>query len=136
MVNAMKNKLPSEQISQFLDFVAEAQRLYKFCSDEVNSQDKLTQDYLHSLELGEMSCGERNKLATKLAINRKDRRYYKDRVEELEPVAHFFADPAHKKVLDHLKQVLGKVRKAESYHKDRKYKPRVLKDVTPLNKEG
>ena len=125
----MKNKLSSEQLSQFLDFVAEAQRLYKFCSDEVNTQDKLTQDYLHSLELGELSCSERSKLATKLATNRKDRRYYKDRVEELEPIVQFFSDPAHKKLLDKLSStVLGQVRKAESYHKDRIYIPRVLKE--------
>jgi hypothetical protein len=128
MVMNMKNKLPSEQIAQFLDFVAEAQRLYKFCSDEVNTQDKLTQDYLHSLELGELSCGERSKLATKLATNRKDRRYYKDRVEELEPIVQFFLDPTHKKMFDKMTQVLGQVRKAESYHKDRTYKPRILKD--------
>lgn len=124
----MRNKLPSEQLSQFLDFVSESQRLYKFCSDSVNTQDKLTQDYLHSLELGELSCGERNKLATKLATNRKDRRYYKDRVEELEHIVKFFDDPANKKMLDRMKQVLGQTRKAESYHKDRTYKPRVLKE--------
>lgn len=124
----MNNKLPSEYITEFLNFIADAQSHYKFCYDEVNEQDKLTQDYLHSLELGELKSLERSKLATKLATNRKDRRYYKDRVEELEPIVTFFNDPQNKKVLDKLKsQVLGLVRKQEDYHKYRTYVPRVLK---------
>lgn len=122
------DKKPSEYLSEFLNFVSEAQSQYRFCSEEVNNQDKLTQDYLHSLELDGLKRDERSKVATKLAINRKDRRYYKDRAEELEPIVQFFEEPQNKKVLDKMKQVLGVVRKSESYHKDRKYIPRVLKE--------
>jgi hypothetical protein len=122
------DKKPSEYISEFLNFVAEAQSQYRFCSEEVNNQDKLTQDYLHSLELDGLKRDERSKVATKLAINRKDRRYYKDRAEELEPVVQFFEEPQNKKILDKMKQMLGATRKAEGYHKDRTYIPRVLKE--------
>ena len=121
------DKNPSEYLTEFLNFVAEAQSQYKFCSEEVNNQDKLTQDYLHSLELDGLKRDERSKVATKLAINRKDRRYYKDRVEEFEPIVQFFDDPQNKKMLDKLKQVLGALRKVEGHHKDRKYIPRVLR---------
>jgi hypothetical protein len=122
------DKKPSEHLSEFLNFVSWAQSHYKFCSDEVNNQDKLTQDYLHSLELDDLKRDERSKVATKLMINRKDRRYYRDRVEELESIVQFFEEPQNKKVLDKLRQVVGATRKAESYHKDRKYIPRVLKE--------
>lgn len=122
------DKKPSEYISEFLNFISWARSHYQFCSDEVNSQDKLTQDYLHSLELDGLNCGERSKLATKLAINRRDRRYYKDRVEELEPIIQFLADQQNKKALDLLTQVLGQVRKQENYHKCRTYIPRVKKE--------
>ncbi len=122
------DKKPSEYISEFLNFVAEAQSQYRFCSEEVNNQDKLTQDYLHSLELDDLKRDERSKVATKRAVNRKDRRYYKDRAEELEPIVQFFEDPQNKKVLDKMKQVLGIVRKSELYHKDRKYIPKILKE--------
>lgn len=122
------NKKPSEYLTEFLNFVADAQSHYRFCSDEVNNQDKLTQDYLHSLELDDLKRDERSKIATKLAINRKDRRYYKDRVEELQPIVDFFTDPQNKKVLDKLTNVLGACRKAENYHKDRIYIPKVLKE--------
>lgn len=123
-----KNKLPSEQLTEFLSFIREAQSHYKFCGEEMHTQETLTQDYLHKLELDDLNCAERSKIATKLAINRKDRRYYKDRVEELEPIVNFFADQQNKKVLDGLMQVLGQVRKQEGYHKDRVYIPRVLKE--------
>ena len=94
----------------------------------MKKQEALTQDYLHSLELDGLNCSERSKLATKLAANRKDRRYYKDRVEELEPIVTFFADQQNKKMLDRLQQVLGQVRKQENYHKDRTYTPKILKE--------
>lgn len=122
------DKKPSEYLTEFLNFVSEAQSQYRFCRDEVENQEKLTQDYLHSLELDDLKRDERSKVATKLAVNRKDRRYYKDRVEELEPIVQFFEEPQNKKVLDKMKQVLGVVRKSELYHKDRKYIPRVLKE--------
>lgn len=122
------NKKPSEYITEFLNFVDDAQTKYRIYNEEVNNQDKLTQDYLHKLELGELKSSERSKVATKLVVNRKDRRYYKDRVEEFKPIVDFFNDPYNKKVLDKMKQVLGACRKSEEYHKDRKYKPRVLKE--------
>ena len=122
------SKHTSEYISEFLNFVSDAQTKYQLYSEEVNKQEKLTQDYLHSLELDDLKCEERSKVATKLALNRKDRRYYKDRVEEFEPIVKFFEDPQHKKMLNLMTKVLGDTRKQESYHKDRKYIPRVLKE--------
>lgn len=91
------DKKPSEYIAEFLNFVTEAQAKYKYYSDEVNGQDKLTQDYLHSLELDGLKYDERSKIATKLMINRKDRRYYKDWTEELEPIVTFFCRASEQK---------------------------------------
>ena len=119
-------KNPSEYITEFLNFIANAQSSYNFCYDEMKKQEQLTQDYLHSLELDELKCAERSKLATKLAICRKDRRYFKDRVEEYQPIVDFMADPSNKKVVDKLTQILGQCRKQENYHENRFYVPRVL----------
>lgn len=122
------NKKTSEYLTEFLNFIADAQSQYRFCSEELSNQDKLTQDYLHSLELDDLKRDERSKIATRLVINRKDRRYYKDRVEELEPIVRFFEENQNKKMIDQLKQVLGVVRKSESYHKHRVYVPKVLRE--------
>lgn len=94
----------------------------------MQKQDKLTQDYLHSLELDELKYEERNKIATQLAINRKDRRYFKDKVEEYEPIINFFSESQNKALLNKLQNILGKVRKIENYHKNRFYVPKILKE--------
>ena len=121
-------KNPSEYITEFLNFLSSVESSYKFCLAEMKKQEQLTQDYLHSLELDNLKYEERNKVATKLAINRKDRRYYKDRVEEYEPIIKFLNEQKNKNVVNQLKQVLGECRRAENYHKDRFYIPKVLKE--------
>lgn len=125
MINA---KNPSEYISEFLDFISGVQTSYNDCHEEMKKQEKLTQDYLHSLELDDLKYEERNRVATKLAMNRKDRRYFKDRVEEYEPIVKFLSEQNNMRVINQLKQVLGEVRRQENYHKDRFYIPKVLKE--------
>ena len=120
----------SEQISNFLSFLTESQTEYNYSYEEVNRLDKLTQDYLHQLELDNLKCAERSKVATQLAICRKDRRYYKDKVEELQPLINFFKVNENIRAIEKLKKVLGEVKKEERGHENRFYVPRVLKDKT------
>ena len=119
----------SKRLEDFISFYDEAINTYKYAYDMVNQCDKLKCDLLHKIELGLYEdINEEKRIQTQLKYCLKDRRYYKDRVEELEPIVIFFADPQNKKVLDKLKQILGQVRKSETYHQDRHYIPRVLKD--------
>lgn len=126
---------PSKYLSEFLNFISEVQSCYIFCEEEMKKQDKLTQDYLHSLELDNLRYKERSKIATRLSTNRKDRRYYKDRIEELAPIIDFFSKPGNQKVINDLKQLLGVVRKEENYHKNRIYIPKILNDNNKTNKD-
>lgn len=121
-------KNPSEYISEFLNFVSSVESSYNYCLAEMKKQEQLTQDYLHSLELDDLRYDERNKVATKLAMNRKDRRYYKDRVEEYEPIMKFLNEQRNKQMINQLKNVLGEVKKQEQYHNKRFYIPKVLKE--------
>lgn len=139
-------KLPiSKQIEQFLNFHTQVNNQYLVAYAKVNECDKLTQDLLHRLELDNLSTPEKNKIATQLKYCRKDRRYWKDQVEELEPFVALFSVfndrvvkvgsntidinrvEHNKKFINLLKEVLGQTRKQEAYHADRTYKPRVLK---------
>lgn len=126
----------SSRIEEFLDFYEYAKQDYATAYDMVNNCDKLTQDILHSLELDNLSYKERCRLMTKLKACRKDRRYWKDRVEELEPFVNLFSttDASRKqeverniRVINLLKEALGKIRRQENYHKDRQYKPKIFK---------
>lgn len=114
----------SEDIKQFLDFVEESKKLYAYAVDRVKLEEKRQQDLVHAIEF-EPSCKERSKISTRLHECRLERRRYKDMVEEREEVVKFFQEPQHKKTLDQLVQLLGKVRKVEKYHQNRTYVPRV-----------
>ena len=115
----------SEILSDFIKLMNETERVYGAAYHAVNTEDKLTSDLLHKMELEGTTCGIRSKIATELRINRQDRRYYKDILEEYEPLREFLADDRNAKVIKQLEQVLGKLRKVEKYHANRTYHPRV-----------
>ena len=77
---------PSQFIKNFLEFVQNVKSDYDYNVEAMRKEDRITQDYLHMLELEDLSYHERSKVATKLVENRKARRDYKDMVEELEPI--------------------------------------------------
>ena len=120
----------SQIIKTFLDFVDNARLEYNFKLEAMKNEERITQDYLHKLELEGLNCRERSKIATQLAHNRQARRNYKDAVEELEPIVEFFEDPKNRSVLKSMSQLLGQVRKVESYHKRRFYIPKVIDGET------
>lgn len=130
----------SKNIENFLNFYDAVKREYDTASEMVNQCDKLTQDLLHRLELESLSTNEKNKIATQLKYCRKDRRYWKDIVEEVESFVTMFnqteasqADnkkkaevEANRRFINMLRETLGKTRKQESYHANRSYKPRII----------
>ena len=111
-------------ISDFVKFLNDANFSYTYMLEKMSEQEKITQDILHSLELDDLKYSERAKLATKLAAARKQRRIYKDAVEELAPVADFLED--NKKLLNNFGALVGSVRKQEKYHSNRQYYPRIV----------
>ena len=112
---------------------------YKYCYEKVNECEKLECDIKHKLELGQYEDNNAEKrLYTQLKYCLRDRRYYKDRVEELEPfVMLFLSKDKDKEVIvrqcstaiNQMRQSLGGVRRAETYHATRTYKPRIMKDT-------
>lgn len=123
----MKVKLSlSTQLADAITFLRECEKEYQYYFDKVGEQEKKQNDLLHFLELDDANYSDRCKTATQLRHCLLERRYYKDRVEERAPIAEFLADPQNKKLLDSLGRVLGEVRRAERYHTNRSYTPRVL----------
>lgn len=115
----------SEIITQFLNYIDNCQKQYDYAYEKVGIEDKRTGDLLHQLELETTTYNERSKIATQLRISRRDRRYYKDIVEECQPILSFMNEQTHRKAINQLKQVLGEVRKVEKYHEGRTYIPRI-----------
>lgn len=129
----------SKKLSEFLNFYDEAISTYNYCFTKVNECDKLKCDLLHKIELGQVvDRNEEKRIQTQLKYCLRDRRYYKDRVEELEPFVMLFIgkDKDRETIvrqctasMNHMRQALGSVRRAENYHTNRTYKPRILKDT-------
>lgn len=125
---ASKSKRPqfSVCISDFCTMVAEAKQDYEWNRDEVNRLDRLTQDYLHKLELYGLSYGERAKVATQLARCRQLRRESKDTVEILEPFIEFIESEKGKQTMNLMRETLGRTRKVEERMDTRTYRYKVL----------
>ena len=128
-----------KKLEAFLTFYDEAVNTYKYCYEKVNECEKLECDLKHKLELGTYAdVNEERRIQTQLKYCLRDRRYYKDRVEELEPFVLLFLSKDKDKenivrsctaTVNQFRQALGGVRRAENYHASRTYKPRILKDT-------
>lgn len=116
----------SDTISAFLKLMDDAQKDYTYNSEQVDRMNKLTQDYLHSLELDGLDYKGRARIATQLTKTRQARRNHKDMVEVLEPIVMFLDTDKGKTLLNLMREVLGKTRKVENYLAHRTYIPRVL----------
>lgn len=124
----MREKKQSEIISAFLKLLDDVPKEYKVAYDIVNEKDKEVQDIMHEAELNQLKTNEKAKLMTELQNNRRERRYWKDKVDEYQPLNDYLNQSKEfKNVINQLKQILGKVRKAEKYLEERIYKPRIRK---------
>lgn len=101
---------------------------YVWNSNEVNRLDKLTQDYLHKLELDDLDYKQRARIATQLTRCRRERRICKDTAQTLDPLIQFLESDKGKNLLNLMREALGKTRKVESRLETRVYHPRVLQD--------
>lgn len=112
----------SDNISNFCKMVTEAKSDYDWNKEEIKRLERLTQDYLHQLELGDLSYHERAKVATQLSECRKLRRASKDTVEILEPFIEFIDSDKGRQTMNLMRDALGKTRKAEKYMENRTYR--------------
>lgn len=117
----------SEELRTFLRFVNECQALNEMARKEISREAKREQDLLHAIEF-EPKAKERSKLCTKLHRCRQERRKYKDIFEETDDIVQFFNEKEHKKTLNQMQQLIGKVRKREEYHENRTYIPRLQEE--------
>lgn len=108
------DRLPSQQIESFMDFLKECQEEYKNCVSEVWKFDKKKQDQLHDLEFAN-NYKERCKIATRIHEERVERRMYKDRSEMTKEIADFCADKQNRQFLDRLYGLIEKQQRTEQY---------------------
>lgn len=115
----------STYISNFCNMVNAAKSDYEWNREEVNRLDKLTQDYLHMLELDGLDYKERAKVATQISKTRQTRRASKDTTEILEPLIQFLDSDKGRNMMNLMREVLGKTRKVEERMSNRTYRYKV-----------
>ena len=122
---AEKIRTPAQHLEDFLNAVDQCAKDYQYSSGIVSEEDKRLLDLVHEMEFAADSK-ERNRVATKMHNSRVLRRQNKDIVKQSELLVKFFEEPENRKVLNKLRQLLGRQRKEEEYlASDRTYKPRV-----------
>ena len=117
----------SVYIKDFCNMVDGAKRDYAWNRDEVNRLDRLTQDYLHMLELDHLDYRERAKIATKIMKCRQERRASKDTAETLEPLIQFLDSDKGRNMMNLMREVQGKTRRVEERMANRTYHYKVYK---------
>lgn len=123
----MKQK-HSDRIAAFAKYVDDAKVANDLAQKALHEQEAIECDILHRMELG-CPYEERCKLATQLTTCLKERRYYKDIINQTQPIVDWTKDGRNSAAFAQLKQVLGKVRKEETYQETRTYRPRTDKVV-------
>ena len=122
--------LPSDTISDFLNWLEEMKALYDTCSEEVNYEDRKVQDFLHELEFAK-DKNERNRIATKFSNSRKQRRESKNQALLVKYIVEFLDVKENRECLNRMKKLLGNQRKQEQYVLSEKhYNKRVNIDCT------
>lgn len=124
----MKNSI-SENVSDFLDFLRESEQLARISKENEQEANDSTQDILHKLEIQPVSYHEAARLARKLAEVRQSRRMAKDIYNTVSLIVQWAEE--NKNVVKSLERLLGDVRKAEKFMRNRTYTPKtvVLKEV-------
>ena len=116
----------SSTISDFCKMVDDARSDYEWNKSEITRLERLTQDYLHQLDLGELSYRDRAKVATLLSKCRQLRRASKDTVEILEPFMEFIDSDKGRQTMNLMREALGKTRKVEGRMENRIYRYKEL----------
>ena len=118
----------SQTIADFIKYVDDAKNAYRVAEAAFHEQEKIECDITHRMELG-CIYKERCKLATQLTACLRERRYYKDIMNQTAPIVEWTKDGKCNAALNQLKNALGKVRKEESYMETSTYKPKTDKVV-------
>lgn len=115
-------QMVSNGIEAFLDYIREAEQLYRISVSNEQETNDATQDILHSLELEVHDYHSSARLALKLKEVRQARRVAKDLMAQTLPVVEW-ADE-NRQTIKALERLLGEVRKMEKNTGNRIYTPK------------
>lgn len=131
----MADKLQSEFLETFLNWVAEVPKMVVRAEEQLHRAEDEETDLNHFLELMSPDRTEVYRAAKKLQSVLQDRREAKDMLDTLQPISEWIN--ANAGVINKMKNMLGEVRKTEQKQQNRIYREKtdVLEGVRKQNEE-
>ena len=97
--------------------------------EELTNKELEQQDLLHELELNNLNAVEITKVAVDLKRVRKERRIIKNDIERIRLIKNFTDKYNNKFIGNEIKVLLKELNRLKKRQENRKYEPRILKNV-------
>ena len=97
--------------------------------EELTNKELEQQDLLHELELNNLNAVEITKVAIELKRVRKERRIIKNDIERIRLIKNFTDKYNNKFIGNEINVLLKELKKLKKRQENRKYEPRILKNI-------
>ena len=97
--------------------------------EELTNKELEQQDLLHKLELNNLNAVEITKVAIELKRVRKERRIIKNDIERIRLIKNFTDKYNNKFIGNEINVLLKELKKLKKRQENRKYEPRILKNI-------
>lgn len=104
--------------------------------DELKIRQAMIQDYLHEIEMVKLNAIERIRIVDDIKKVRDERRQIKDQLGRIKKLKGFYKKYIEKGMLSETNQVLKNLEEYDESLKNRKYTPRVLKNLKCASIKG
>lgn len=119
----------TEFLEKMKNFFESIDKLKKDLEQEIKRVELERDDLLHELELGRLNAIELTKVAVVLKDVLKERRKYKDELAKVMTLKGFTDKYNNKLIVGDIMQVLKNLKTLDNNNQERKYTPRIIKDL-------
>lgn len=116
-------------INNMSDFFKELDNEKKATQEIINIEELKQEDILHEIEISKLNAIERMYIYSKLEKIRKDRRKAKDKLKLINTLKGFADEFIKKGICRELEQAMNNLNNLETEIAERRYNPRVMKDL-------
>lgn len=125
-----------ETLKIMKNFFEGIEQEHKELIEELTNKELEQQDLLHKLELNNINAVEITRVAVDLKKVRKERRIIKNDIERIKLIKNFTDKYNNKFIGNEIKVLIKELYKLQKRQENRKYEPRILKNLEIGEKHG
>ena len=125
-----------ETLKIMKNFFEGIEQEHKELIEELTNKELEQQDLLHKLELNNLNAVEITRVAVDLKKVRKERRIIKNDIERIKLIKNFTDKYNNKFIGNEIKVLIKELYKLQKRQENRKYEPRILKNLEIGEKHG